>query len=318
MATREGGGDGDEIQVNCPAAIYWFDQKTGEPVSSFWMKKTQAFVYDALPKDMQEAIPSPVNEYDNAVVALVYPWKELSVGTRFNRVPYWDTHHAYAVLVPHYESSMVQIDFVPRRDALSNEYRTHQEARACFVWLMNMLVDRVAELGDDRVIPYVRGGSSFVHAHVQSDFYRDAGAWYRDKAGGSCYTGYDCSELVMRMAQIVGINFPWKMSHVMEKMLARLVPGDELQDGDIIWIPGHVMIVSDREKNEVIESRGYGVGYGCVHRIMLSELLDGIESYDDLLTRFYNKETVWLKDSHGNVIPKEHPFALLKLINDVV
>ncbi len=73
-------------------------------------------------------------------------------------------------------------------------------------------------------------------------------------------SGYDCSEFVMRMAKIAGVDFPWKTTTAIERSRRALDSQDLLEEGDLIWVQGHVMVVSNIERNEIIESRGYGSG----------------------------------------------------------
>lgn len=113
----------------------------------------------------------------------------------------------------------------------------------------------------------------------------------------------------MRFAQIAGINFPWKTSASIERSLKAMTDTDTLANGDIIWVPGHVMLISDIENNELIEARGYGVGYGCVHRITLNQCFDGIENYEQLLDRYFAKEIIRFRNKQG----EEHICKILKL-----
>ena len=130
----------------------------------------------------------------------------------------------------------------------------------------------------------------------------------------SPYTGYDCSELIMRMAQLAGINFVWKTSQVMSEQCAPLTSDGFLEDGDLIWFPGHIVIVSSIANNEIIEARGYGSGYGCVHRIKLSECFKGIETYDNLVDAYFSQTPLFLCDKQGEVTKELPVFKILKLI----
>ena len=75
------------------------------------------------------------------------------------------------------------------------------------------------------------------------------------------------------------------------------------------------MIISSIERNEIIESRGYASGYGCVHRITLDECFEGVAIYDDLLERYYTNQAIKFKDKQGVTTEKIHAFKLLKLID---
>lgn len=323
VAVRDRGENGDELQVRFDSIIYGFDRETEAPLGNFWMKKAQALLYDELPEHKAEAVPVSVGVCDESVVTLIHPWKQFSLGTRFKRAEYFDTNNAYAILVPNYDAQSTLIDFVSHRDAWVNNYRTPQEARAKFVWLLNDAVDSAAEEGEDQVMAYGWGCSSRRRTYTQGEFELKDGAWYRPD-NGECHSGYDCSGLAMRLAQIAGVMselgdtdiiFPWKTTGAMKKGMAPVESLDALRAGDFIWIPGHVMIISNKSKCEVIEARGYASGWGCVHRTTLSDLFDGIETWEDLWARCESKQPIRFKDKQGVVLAKEHgPCELLKLV----
>ncbi len=118
----------------------------------------------------------------------------------------------------------------------------------------------------------------------------------------------------MRMAKIAGIDFAWKTTTAIRHGQRALMQDDMLQDGDLIWIQGHVMIVSNMQENELIEARGYASGYGCVHRIKLSDMFEDVNSYDDLLERYHTHASLSLKNKQGEFYLKADKFLLLKLI----
>jgi hypothetical protein len=150
--------------------------------------------------------------------------------------------------------------------------------------------------------------------YKKNNFYQKDGVWHRDGENDP-YTGYDCSEFIMRMAHIAGIDFPWKTTSAIRHGQRKLTPSDALEEGDIIWVQGHVMVVSTIERNEIIEPRGYGAGYGCVHRIKLNQAFEGITSYDDLIKRYYAEEPIMFKHKNGAPLKPAKAFQLLKLIN---
>ena len=120
----------------------------------------------------------------------------------------------------------------------------------------------------------------------------------------------------MRMAKIAGIHFQWKTTSAIERKCPELTANDTLHEGDLIWVTGHVMIVSNLERNELIQARGYSSGYGCVNRITLADCFEGIETYHDLLAYRDARKSLQFKNKTGNVLEKKYPFKLLKLISD--
>ena len=303
----------DKIKISYPNVVYGFNGKTKQAVSSFWARKEHIVPLDDLSPEHLDALPSSEYAQDPTIV-LTYPWKKFSVGTRFKHIPEDDTKKAYAIARIDHNTDSVVFDFIPKKNAIQEIKLDAQSARELFVKVIHDFVDRVTQSGHNNVIPYVWGGSSFTKPYQDEAFHKKDGAWHRNEKNNT-YGGYDCSEFVMRMAKIAGIDFPWKTTSMIERSKRALNDEDQLENGDLIWVPGHIMIVSDIQNNEMIESRAYTSGYGRVHRIPLSESFDGVTTYDDLLERYFNHETIKFKNKDGSVTKKEHKFKLLKLMD---
>lgn len=299
------------VKIACPNIIYGFNPITQKPLNTLWVDKKYLVPLQHLSSNYLATIPHPRYAHEPTIV-LVYPWRHYSVGTRFKHLRALDTADAYAITCVDFQEDNVLIDYVPKQTAIQEIMRDTQTCRKLFVAIANALVDRVHVDSNGCVIPYVWGGSSFVTPSVDADFYLEDGLWQRQGCQNP-YTGYDCSEFVMRMAQIAGLEFPWKTSAVMKQVLRELGKDDMLEEGDLIWTPGHVMIVSNIKNNEIIESRGYASGYGRVHRLTLKEFFDGIATYNDLLRVYRANEPIKIKNKQGKAADKSVNFTLLKL-----
>jgi hypothetical protein len=117
------------------------------------------------------------------------------------------------------------------------------------------------------------------------------------------------------MAQIAGIPFQGKTCAAIRKIQRELQEHDQLEEGDLIWVPGHIMIITAIERNELIEARGYGDGYGCIHRITLDKCFDGIQTYADLLEHHRNNTHVKFKNKQGIASDRTREVKLLKLMD---
>lgn len=300
------------VKIACDTIIYGFEQSSKKPLNTFWTAKKHLVLLDDLPSNLLATIPHPMYAQEPTIV-LVYPWNSYSVGTRFKHVAEHDTSDAYAIMRAHYQTQSVTIDFVPHESALQEIKQTSSTARKIFVDIVNKLVDRVSLTPHNFVIPYVWGGSSFVCPYKDGAFYQQDGVWQREGLQEP-YSGYDCSEFVMRMARIAGLDFPWKTTGAMHEGLKELLPGQTLEEGDLIWTSGHVMIVTNIERNELIHARGYASGYGCVHRTTLSEFFDGVVTYDDLLQHCWSLQPIKIKNKQGVVGANAMVFKILKLV----
>jgi len=303
--------DHDFVQLSFRSIQY----NTNGKASTFWTEKKNLIPLKKIKKkEMLQIIPHP--EYGHgSVITLIYPWKHFSVGTRFKYAPAIDTNNGYRIIYTDYAKNKIMQDTIPYDYAIKEIKQNDQAARQLFVTIINNLVERVKESDENHVIPYVWGGSSFIHTYQDNQFYQDHhGSWQRH-GHKHPYMGYDCSEFVMRMAQIAGLDFPWKTTVAIKSSLQKLTRHDTLQNGDLIWFQGHVMIISDIKNNEVIEARGYPGGYGRIHTIKLNELFENISTYQDLLKNYYTQKPLRLKNKEGKLSKKIDSFLLLKLVD---
>lgn len=287
------------VKVHIPQVQYNTDRALAK--NTFWVLKKNLVRYDALSLRLQKTIPA-VSYAAHPTIVLTYPWNNFSIGTRFQHLPAQDTKHAFAIRRADFVKNKPLVALIPRDHALQETSRTHSAQRTLYVQTLKNLLARVKrDYGNDYVVGYVWGGASFVTPYHEHDWHQNGQEWMRQEQKQSCATGFDCSSLVMSMAKIVGINFPWKTTHAMQQALPKLQKKQDLKQGDLIWMPGHVMIISDIQHQQVIEARSYKNGYGKIHQARLDTLFKDIKTYDDLFKAYGNHQKVRLKDSNGNV-----------------
>ena len=212
---------GDQVKIAYDNIIYGFDAGIKKAFNTFWTYKKHIIPLQELQGDILQTIPNPHYAQEPTIV-LIYPWQKFSVGTRFKRVLELDTQAAYAIVRADYTENTATLDFVPYEDAIPEIKQDPQQARKLFVKIINDLIDRVAQSGLNNVIPYAWGGSSFVSPYIHDGFYQKDGAWHREGKNDP-YAGYDCSELVMRMAQIAGIEFLGKHQQLLNAQKEHLM-----------------------------------------------------------------------------------------------
>ncbi|MGB8367272.1 MAG: hypothetical protein WCD44_02830, partial [Candidatus Babeliales bacterium] len=156
-------------------------------------------------------------------------------------------------------------------------------------------------------IPYVWGGFSFTSTKKISSFS------LKNEKIVSPKTGFDCAGIIARSAQICNIPYFYKNTTTIKQFLSPITHINNLMPGDIIWIPGHVMVIADLKNNTLIEARGYNHGYGKIHEIPLSEEFKGISTYKELFNIYQNKKTITRLDHKGNEQEKINNLLLLRL-----
>jgi hypothetical protein len=124
--------------------------------------------------------------------------------------------------------------------------------------------------------------------------------------------GFDCAGLILRAAQCCGIPFFFKNSTTIAHYMRPLQPNETIEEGDILWIYGHVMVVADIRRNTIVEARSHYHGFGKVHEIPLHQEFKGMNTFEDLRKAFFNKQGLERLDASGNVVQKITQFKILK------
>jgi len=112
------------------------------------------------------------------------------------------------------------------------------------------------------------------------------------------YNGFDCAGLILRAAQASGIPYFYKNTATILQNLEPLQPEDQVANGDLIWLPAHIMIISDVEHNLCIEARHYAQGYGKVHETPIHKIFKDINNYQDLRAAHFSQSLVDRLDRH--------------------
>lgn len=106
------------------------------------------------------------------------------------------------------------------------------------------------------------------------------------------YNGFDCAGLILRAAQASGIPYFYKNTFTILQNLEPLQPEDQIANGDLIWLPAHIMIISDVEQNLCIEARHYAQGYGKVHETPIHKIFKDINNYQDLRAAHFSQNLI--------------------------
>ena len=220
-------------------------------------------------------------------IVLTAPWYNestnitYSVGTRFVRNSAKDSDSLFAIYIIDWRTGTPILSFVPQTKAWVEDQDTTQAGQARLVGLIR------SWLSETKTVPYVWGGSSLTtycnNTPASLITYHDTQQWYRQDAKPP-FSGFDCSELIWRSAQICGLPYPCKTSSLIPHCLARVTSPTAVEVGDIVWYPGHVMIVSNLDQHKIIEVRGYSSGYGKLHEIPLSSIFTDIPDFDTLIS----------------------------------
>lgn len=304
-------------EVECEIFNYFYQEENNKTVRTAWLlKKNLKYLKEILSHNCLGAIPAPYTENiklstDN-ILTLWLPYCDsetnicYSAGTRFVRVKEQDNAKFYAIKIFDTKTLKTSIKFVPRKYAVVNYPKEYKAGKKLFLKILKNWVKNYKY-----IIPYVWGGCSFVMLYPDKNFSlistdllgQQISFWCRSGAIQAPYTGFDCTGLILRVAQICGMPYFCKNTATLAKNLKLLESNEALQEGDLIWYPGHTIIVSDLKKNLAIESEGYLQGYGKLHEIELSKLFENIGTYKDLIAAYRAKQKLNRLNVDGKVLP---------------
>lgn len=290
-----------EVEFEIPNVFYL--DPSNNKVNKFWTLKKYIILLKKLSDEQSELIPdiladfskSKIFFYDN-ILTLILPWQDditkrsYSIGTRLVRVKNLDNEEQYAVKILD-QNLFPVISYIPKKLCLRYFPKDKNESKKLFISILK----KWAQLN----IPYVWGGGSCIKKYQETKFILNSQKqndaqitnWIRPEEEKP-YTGFDCSGLVLKAAQISYLPYFYKNTVTLAANLKKLDYDDVIQDGDLIWHKGHVMIVSDVQNNLLIEAVGYSSGYGQVHEISLDKVFLSINNYNDLLEVYKNKLTL--------------------------
>ena len=308
-----------EVYIRIPH-LFCLIPMSNEPQANYWTLKKNIIRLDKVQQytgDLTK-IPPPISFKNNSeqfsnknIVTLTEPWFDsktrltFSAGTRF--VCAVKKKRKTNVYIFNPQTTKYEVTTIPNNKLATHvQQQSPQQQRKRFINLVRQWAKR-----NEGFIPYVWGGFSFTGTKKTTCL-----ALKDEKT--SPKTGLDCSGLIASAAQICGIPYFCKNSTTIKQCLTPLARNSKLMPGDIIWVPGHVMIVADLENHTLIEARGYGYGsgYGKVHEIPLNEEFKGINTYHDLIDAYHNKKIIIWLDRNGNERERVTDLALLRLIDD--
>ncbi len=311
-------------EVQCELnSLFYYDERDILR-QDFWVPKSALKYFKDIKEIDIKAIPFPYRlenaiVYKKNILTLIFPWhdvltkKTYSSGTRFIRNLDCDTKNYYSIFLLDSNLGKV-ISYVDKSLAIVEYPNDYETSIDLFMDILKRFLNK-----DDLVIPYLWGGCSYIDRLDESNFKLKiinqfgqlVKVWTRE-IDKRPLTGFECSSLILRVAQIVGMPYFCKNTATLSKTLRPLIKGEYIEKGDLIWYEGHVLIVSDVDKNLLIESVGYPLGYGKLHEINISKIFKDVKDYKELLNLYLRKEKLQRIDKIGKVYRYIDNFLILK------
>ncbi len=290
--------EGEELYIELPDTYYGFEN--GSKKNNRYWTLAQYVTPRAFFKQRglsEQCIPSLEGESSTLhTIILTMPWYAkstgytYSVGTRFTVAR--TGLQSYSVYIFDPQRATIHIDYVPKSISIHQKHMLGSDAhiRTQFIKIIKRWIQN-----SSAAIPYVWGGASYTGISTQNAI------------------GFDCAKLIFRGARISGIPLYISNSSGLAASLACLNNYESIRLGDIIWIPGHVIIISNITHNLAIEARGYDHGYGKLHEIPIAHLFKNIHTYYDLIHAYRNHIPLERLDAQKNVVQVIKEFKLLSL-----
>ena len=310
--------DGKEILVEVPNIFFSArasrkaspdTAKADKYFNKFWTLKKNILPLDKIRKTDLTKIPEMNSfrekSHDKNYVTLLKPFRVfnnqliLSTGTKF--VIKEKLENGYKVFVFKPKLKKFEEIFIP------NKYILRRTANKIsdFLRILKSWIRK-----KNNIIPYVWGGSSFCNTFTkdcESQEFHDRFAKRKIKPG------MDCSGLVYRAAQMANLPYYFRNTRTLSEHLKFLDKNERIENGDLIFFKGHVLVVSDVKKDLCIEARGYSHGYGFIQEIPLNREFKGIDTFTELKKKYFNNESLERLNSEGKVIKIVSDFKVLKL-----
>lgn len=313
---------GEEVCID--TGRLFFDAPDRDDLKHFWAhKESLLFLDDVASNNIDiSAFPNQINMShpqtlkNKNIITLIMPWhdtitkKTYSAGTRFVKV----AAHPTSIVIKIFDASTyaVHVTAVPRAYCIIEKNMNNLERQNAYVRLLKKWTKL------SRTIPYVWGGASLIaltddnYEEIEAPCGKKTMTLYERPTLRKPYSGFDCSGLIARAAQIFGIPYFFKNTLTLAKYLRPLSQGETLEEGDLIWFPGHVMVVSTICQHETIEAAGYGSGFGKLQSIKLHKRFLNIYNYDNLLQHYFNKKKLTLLDKQGKFLKTIDSFVIYK------
>jgi len=311
-----------ECCIKVPHHFYCtYDDKT--PQTTYWTLKKNLQSLSAL-QNSNDILPQPLSytskkAYGNTIT-LKQPFHDYknhrlySAGTRFLLHPQQQStsyHYQTITFSPRFKKTVIQI---PKKLCIKTKNRTQKQMVDKFIKILRSFAHQ--QKGS---IPYVLGGMSYTAPYKEG--FREKTIFQNgqnrnifqvNKPHNAPHSGFDCASLIYRTAQISGLPFYTKNSSAMKHHLRPLANHESIEDGDIIFIPGHVLVIVDKEKSHIVEARTQSHEYGSIHEINLRFLFKEINKTEDLLQFHFSKTKASRLNRNGKIIARK-PITILKL-----
>lgn len=312
---------GKNILIEIPTHFYQL-AKHGPKICRFWTEAQNFTPISAL-GDAVNCIPETLDFHTKSplhahTITLKQPFYSCttntmySAGTRF--LVNLTTNSSFTVCAYNPRTRSTHNIVIPASHVIPSQSMPRNQRIQTFIKVLKEWAHN-----DMGKIPYVWGGCShnFVYPDLEqvlapTPVSESQLAYTIKDHKPPVHSGFDCAGLVSRAAQIAGLPYHFKNTVTIGHNLRPVHKHEPIEDGDLVLIPGHVLVISDAVRNTAIEARTKGHGYGYVHEVPVRELFRGICTFEELRSFMNRNSTVTRIDKDGKTIAQV-PVKILKM-----
>ncbi|MDR3646349.1 MAG: hypothetical protein P4L22_02285 [Candidatus Babeliales bacterium] len=310
-----------EVKIQINTAFYHISRNNFKK-NSYWALKSNFKKLNELDVDkIPETIDCNKTNYDELpkqkIIILTLPFydktteKNYSVGTRF--VYKNKDESFYIVYIYDVKSNKIVETKISKNVALEFQKETNEKKIQNFINLIKLWTHY-----NNKPLPYVWGGSSMQQlpsttAQLKKQVCNMDNCISTKNCQNMPHSGFDCSGLILRAAQICRIPYFFKDCLTINKHLDSIQQEDQIKAGDLIWFCGHIIVISDVRKNMCIEARGYTSGHGKLHEIEVGKIFKDINTFEQLKECHLKETQIQVINKFGKVSRTLNKFRILKL-----
>jgi hypothetical protein len=292
------------------------------------MQKKYLVPFNEIRRSKKQLIPVPFSKNNqhkkkDCIITLVLPHHDIhthltfSAGTRFVAKKAKEQGYLKIYIfdrtIHTFTTSLVPEEIC----CLNGARRNNGEKLDEFVALLRMWVNNTCGS-----VPFCWGGCSLTkfYTHIGYQLLKKTDTkgnqlryWRLDNDTMHPCSGFDMSGLVLRAAQICEIPYYCKNSTAAAKLLRAANAYDLIENGDILWVPGGLFVISDIQRGLLITMGGYQHGYGKLVELPINDLFDNLTSINDLRNALTNRVPLELKDARGTLYRTITDFKILKM-----
>lgn len=284
-----------QYQLYIPSVQYRLSLEDTTLYSEFWGLQQDFVMQQTLLKeniDIQKLPPLPTEEKKDTFFFLTKPYSDTKNGVLFSiGTAFRIEEKSFQGIATHYyhptlkKLVLLQVPYTHLIFSLPNP-----DTRKTFLFLLSQLLDLQPK------IPYVFGGCSWHPSYT------------------SLFSGFDCSGLILKMAQLAGIPLLYKNTLTLMQYLPSLQDPCHVEPGDLICFKGHVMVISSLKPLKIIHAVGIQSLYASVVEVFLQDFFQSIDTLNKLFEYMTKPQAISLLNKNGTPYAEVTHFKVLKLL----